>query len=256
MEAAEEELKGGISNAGAVFRTGDRVRRPAPRTAPALHPYLTALADRGFSGVPRPLLLDGEYEEMTYLPGDVALPPFPDWACTDTALQSVGALLRRLHDASVGIPFDADTEWPTDMADPHGGPILCHNDVCRENVIFHEGIATALIDFDLAAPGRPLWDVATTARYWVPMTPGKESDVIAKLHVLSDGYGLESSDRVQLPELIEETTSVARQYVAEKVDADDPAVTQAWAARGGWSRWDNLQSWLADNRAEFVAGMA
>ena len=47
--------------------------------------------------------------------------------------------------------------------------MLCHNDVCLENVVFRNGHAAALIDFDLAAPGRPLWDVAMTARYWVPM---------------------------------------------------------------------------------------
>lgn len=43
--------------------------------------------------------------------------------------------------------------------------MLCHNDVCPENVVFRDGRAAALIDFDLAAPGRALWDIAMTARH-------------------------------------------------------------------------------------------
>jgi hypothetical protein len=46
-------------------------------------------------------------------------------------------------------------EWPRALADPAGGTILCHNDVCPDNVVFRDGRAAALIDFDLAAPGRP-----------------------------------------------------------------------------------------------------
>jgi aminoglycoside phosphotransferase (APT) family kinase protein len=34
---------------------------------------------------------------------------------------------------------------------------------CLENVVLRDGRATGLIDFGLAASGRPLWDVAMTA---------------------------------------------------------------------------------------------
>ena len=29
-----------------------------------------------------------------------------------------------------------------------GGPIVCHNDVCLENVVFRDGEAVGLLDFD------------------------------------------------------------------------------------------------------------
>ena len=29
---------------------------------------------------------------------------------------------------------------------------MCHNDVCPENVVFRDGIAVALLDFEFAAP--------------------------------------------------------------------------------------------------------
>jgi Ser/Thr protein kinase RdoA (MazF antagonist) len=64
----------------------------------------------------------------------------------------VGILLRRLHEASAAIPIDTRAAWPRDLADPAGGTMLCHNDVCPDNVVFRDGHAFALIDFDLAAP--------------------------------------------------------------------------------------------------------
>ncbi|MFL5994281.1 MAG: phosphotransferase, partial [Streptomyces sp.] len=160
-ESAEgDALVGGMVNVGAVFRHGALVERPAPRTARALHAHLLALEEHGFDAAPRPVDLTANgREQLTFIPGDVALPPFPGWAMTETALRSVGILLRRLHDAGSAIPVDACAEWPRSLADPAGGTMLCHNDVCPENVVFRDGRAAALIDFDMAAPGRAVWDV-------------------------------------------------------------------------------------------------
>ncbi|MGW2658915.1 hypothetical protein ACWC1D_35415, partial [Streptomyces sp. NPDC001478] len=108
-------------NAGAVVRRGDLVERPAPRSAPALHAHLHALRAHGFDGAPLPVgpVTDGR-ERLTFLPGDVALPPFPSWAMTEDALRSVGALLRRLHDASADVPLDTHAPWPDELSDPQG----------------------------------------------------------------------------------------------------------------------------------------
>ena len=120
------------------------MERPAPRNARALHAYLLALKEHGFDAAPTPvgLTADGR-EQLTFIPGDVALPPFPRWAMTKTALESVGSLLRRLHETSGTIAVDTDVEWPRDLADPEGGTMLCHNDVCPENVVFRDGRAAA-----------------------------------------------------------------------------------------------------------------
>ncbi|MGW1291154.1 hypothetical protein ACWD4N_48415, partial [Streptomyces sp. NPDC002586] len=120
--AEGEALVGGMMNSGAVFRHGALVERPAPRTARALHAHLLALEEHGFDAAPRPIRLtaDGR-EQLTFIPGDVALPPFPRWVMTETALRSVGNLLRRLHDASSAIAVDTCVEWPRSLADPAGG---------------------------------------------------------------------------------------------------------------------------------------
>ena len=57
------------------------------------------------------------------------------------------------------------THWPTLRA----GPLVCHNDVELSNVVFRDGIAVALIDFEFAAPGRPAYDLAQLARLCVPI---------------------------------------------------------------------------------------
>lgn len=263
-KAEGEALDGGMANAGAVFRHGAVVERPAPRTAGALHAHLLALAEHGFDAAPRPLRLtaDGR-EELTFIPGDVALSPFPRWAMTETALRSVGSLLRRLHDASAPIAVDAGAEWPRSLADPAGGTMLCHNDVCPENVVFRDGMAAALIDFDLAAPGRAVWDVAMTARYWVPMLDPTSAaafyptglDAPMRLRILADSYGVSRQERGELPGVIERATASCRAFVADRVADGDPLYTQAWSERGGWQRWDRIERWLVAHREMFTAAL-
>ncbi|GGK96851.1 trifolitoxin immunity domain-containing protein [Streptomyces flaveus] len=259
-----EPLAGGMVNVGAVFRRGALVDRPAPHNAHALHAHLLALREQGFDAAPSPVRLtaDGR-EQLTFIPGDVALPPFPRWVMTDTALESVGNLLRRLHEASATIAVDSRVEWPRDLADPEGGTMLCHNDVCPENVVFRDGRAAALIDFDLAAPGRPLWDVAMTARYWVPMLDPASAtafyptglDAPARLRMLADSYGLSPQERAELPGVIEQATGTCRAFVAGRVADGDPVYLQALAERGGWERWDRMQTWLAAHRETFTAAL-
>ena len=259
-----EVLTGGMVNPGAVFRHGALVDRPAPRTAGAIHAHLLALRHHGFDAAPAPVHLtkDGR-EQLTFLPGDVALPPFPPWAMARTALTSVGSLLRRLHEASADIPLDLQVEWPRDLADPEGGTLLCHNDVCLENVVFRDGRAAGLIDFDMAAPGRPLWDVAMTARYWAPMLdPASAAGYYpaglgapARLRILADGYGLSLRERAELPGTIEQATAVCRAFVARRVAGGDTIYLQALAERGGWERWDRIQDWLVRHRETFTAAL-
>ncbi|WP_405527833.1 phosphotransferase [Streptomyces canus] len=259
-----EALVGGMMNAGAVFRRGALVERPAPHHAHALHAHLLALKEHGFDAAPTPvgLTADGR-EQLTFVPGDVALPPFPPWVLTTTALESVGILLRRLHEAGAAIAVDTDVEWPQDLADPEGGTMVCHNDVCPDNVVFRDGRASALIDFDLAAPGRPLWDVAMAARYWVPMLDPVSaaglypagSDPSARLRILAASYGLSPGQRTELPGVIEQATEICRAFVTRRVADGDPGYLQALADRGGWERWDRLQAWLAAHRETFTLAL-
>ena len=155
-----EVLHGGVANAGAVVRSGAYVLRPANDHSVSILEFLSRLESAGFEGAPSPVGVEPDgRERLRFVPGDVAIPPYPDWAQADGALASVAILMRSLHDASQRIDTSA-LAWSSEMADPQGGPIICHNDVCLENVVFRNGRAVALLDFDFAAPGRRTFDLA------------------------------------------------------------------------------------------------
>jgi Ser/Thr protein kinase RdoA (MazF antagonist) len=65
----------------------------------------------------------------------------------DAALASIARLLGRMHDAAAAVEVPGG-RWNRELADPAGGPMVCHDDVCPENVVFRDGEAVGLIDFD------------------------------------------------------------------------------------------------------------
>src|SRR5437588_3199947 len=96
----EVPLHGGTTNAGLVTRVGDTVRRPLRPTSAATRALLDHLERVGFEGAPRYLGVDDRGREvLSYIPGQAAIPAYPDWAMTGEALISVAQLMRRYHDA-------------------------------------------------------------------------------------------------------------------------------------------------------------
>jgi len=172
----EVPLHGGLANAGQVVRVGDTVRRPRRSWSPATHALLLHLEAVGFDGAPRFLGVDDQDREvLSYVSGTAITPPFPPWALTDGALESVADLLRDYHRAVSS--FDPTShEWPESPPAPFTGELVSHNDVNLDNVVFRDGRAVALIDFDLASPGCRVWDVACAARLWTPLRPDRYID--------------------------------------------------------------------------------
>jgi hypothetical protein len=202
--AAEIPLHGGTANRGLVHRVGDTVRRPLRPTSPATHALLRHLEEVGFEGAPRVLGIDDAGREvLSYVPGEAVTAPAPAWGLTDPALASVGRLLRRFHEAVADFDPTPYT-WAHEVPAPFDRGGVAHNDPNLDNVVFRDGRAVALIDFDLAAPGAPLWDVAATARLWAPLrAPVDVSDArrhreLARLRILVDAYGLDEQGRGEL----------------------------------------------------------
>jgi hypothetical protein len=257
----EEILHGGIANAGAVVRRGNEVVRPAPPNAATIHALLAHLRTTGFDGVPEPrALTDDGRERLTFIPGDVPQPPFPAWSQTDEILASTTRLIRRFHDATATFDPPPDSDWNGELADPSGeGEVICHNDVCPENVVFRDGEAVALLDLDFAAPGRRIFDVARFARMWIPLDTPEDAartnraglDPFARLRVVADAYGL-ADDRADLVHVIEEQMERGSDFVRRRVEAGHEAFTKMWNDMGGEDRYRRRRAWFAERRQRFL----
>ena len=88
----DERLVGGVANAGQVIRQGEFVLRPSNLHSVTIHKFLLALRSAGFQGasVPVEIQSDGR-ERLRFVDGDVALPPYPTWAQSEAALESITA---------------------------------------------------------------------------------------------------------------------------------------------------------------------
>ena len=261
--ADREVLRGGVGNAGLVVRHGDRVSRPASPHASTIHALLRHVRASGFAGVPEPLGIDADGREwLRFVPGDVPVPPFPAWSVTEDALASVALLLRRFHDATEGFVAGADASWDVELAGPGGGAVIGHHDVCMENVVFRDGVAIALLDFDFAAPSSRTWDVASFARMCVPIDDPDnaarlgwgDGDPARRLRVVADAYGL-PADRSELIDLLGVQTSAGGWFVKRRVDAGDPAFTAMWNESGGAARYDRRRRWFEANRPRLLAAL-
>jgi aminoglycoside phosphotransferase (APT) family kinase protein len=259
----EELLHGGVANAGAVTRVGTNVLRPSNPHSRSIHRFLAAIADAGFDGASVPLGIDDDgRERLVYIEGDVPVPPYPAWAQTDEALASIARLLRRFHDASRGYDPTLGT-WSDEMRDPAGGTLLCHNDVCLENVVFRDGVAVGLVDFDFLAPGRELYDLSQFARMCVPVDDDLSAsrlgftpaDRPARLRLVAESYGLERDDRLELIEILSGTIQRGGEFVLRRVQAGEASFIQMWDQMGGMERFDRRRLWWAEQRWTFVAAM-
>jgi hypothetical protein len=254
--ADDEPLRGGTANYGRVFRVGDTVLRPRGLHTESVHLLLQYLADREFTGAPRVLGMDQHNEIVGYIPGHApSTDPVPEWALTDTALDSVGTLLREYHDRVSG--FDRrERRWQRELPEPWRGEIITHNDLNPANVIFRDARAVAMIDFDLAAPGTAAFDLAVTACFWAPLRDSTDIEdsrrghVLDRFRILLDAYGADPALRRE----VAEATPAANRWIADIIEDnalhDHPAFGRLWQHAKGM-HW-RASAWLSTHTDDLI----
>lgn len=184
----EEILRGGYINE--VVRIGDTVRRPCGERAAFLHRLLEHLED--WEGAPRFLGIDESRREiLEFIDGDVL------WgtrelagASSDDSLRRVARLVRELHDLTAGSDLAGDEE------------VVCHNDLSPKNTVYRDDgdgyRPVAFIDWDIAAPGRRIHDVAHTCWQYIGLGPHHPDATQAGLtmRLMCDAYGLTDRSEV------------------------------------------------------------
>jgi hypothetical protein len=241
-------LTGGTANYGRVIRIGDTVQRPLRPHTRSVHIVLQHLTERGFAAAPTVIGVEAHTEIVGYIPGTAAIDPVPEWALTETALTGVGALLRDYHAHVTG--FDPrGLRWQRPLPPRWQGRIVTHNDLNPANVIFREGRPVAMIDFDLAAPGRPAFDLAVTACFWAPLRESgdiedsRRGHVLDRYRLLLDAYRADSGLRRE----VVEATPAANRWIADVIEDNarrgHPAFGRRWQQARGMHR--RASAWLS-----------
>lgn len=97
-------------------------------------------------------------------------------------------MLRAYHDATVGFVAPANAGWQGSTPDG-ASEVICHNDVAPYNVVFRDRRPVALIDFDMAAPGPRVWDVAYAIYRFAPLH-APEGDAVDSVREMRRRLGL------------------------------------------------------------------
>lgn len=262
----EEILAGGVANPGAVVRVGATVRRPRKPQTGSVHQFLHYLVAHGLDDVvPTPLGFDEHGREvLTFLDGRIALPPHTAWSAGDELLVSVAELQRRLHDIARDYQPPDDAVWDDAIGQgyfPAGidGSVVCHNDLCVENVVLRDGRAAAVIDFDYARPVDPLFDIAVAVRHWAPMRSpqdlhvlGIDVDVLRRFRAFLDVQEVEVSQRERVVEITGRFLDRAFENV-QRLASEGHQGFAAMIADGYVDQNRRSAEWLRLNRAALAS---
>lgn len=259
----EIPLAGGTANGTLVVRVGDTVRRPPRRTSLATHAVLRHLRDAGFEGAPRFLGIDDQGREvLSYIEGETVLAPYPSWVLSPRALVSVARLLCEYHQAVAGFR-DEVAQWPRVVPAQYreGLPdqVISHNDPSMSNVVFRDGIAVALIDFDLASPGSRLWDLACAVRLWAPLRPPayvqdeRRRCQLQRLRAFVDAYGM-AVEPEELADAVRANLVWCADNVRENADLGHAGFGTRWYEGEAVETSDTLP-WMEATRADLLAAL-
>ncbi len=238
----EVPLAGGDVTEG-VVRVGDTVRRPMGAHSEVVHRVLKHLEEAGVDLTPRFLGIDEKGREiLSYIEGEVADRPWPEWVGDPARGVSVARLLRRLDDALVELGLPEDTavkSWPSGAPEPVGpvASFLGHRDVTPENTIFRDGRAVALVDFDLLKPSSRVDEVVNLLLWWAGWSAPEDRDPVFdgmdvgdRGRLLVDAYGLSEEDREWVVPVAVSTAQQSWHDMKRRAEKDG----------GGWRRmWDD-----------------
>jgi hypothetical protein len=210
-----------------------------------VHALLGWFERRGWSGAPRFLGTDERGREvLSFIDGHVAWEPVqPPSVTSEASLARVAVLVREFHDLTAGTSLAA------------GAEVVCHNDLSPKNTVYRSGgmglRPTAFIDWDIAAPGQRIHDIAHVCWQFLGLGLGADAaDAGRRMRLICDACGL--TDRGGLVESILWWQDRCWRGIEVKASAGDRAMIrlrEAGAARSVRDAFD----WVSGHRAELAA---
>jgi serine/threonine protein kinase len=178
MNNQEIILNTGKTNLGKIIRKGNTIRRPINENSDFVQELLCYLETMNFDASPRFFGIDEQGREiLSYIKGDV---PSSLIHYSDEELILAAKLIRRFHDITAGCKLAGTEE------------IVCHNDLSPCNFVFIKNTLIAIIDFEMAAPGKRIFDLAYAAWLWldignIKITPTEQK---RRLFLFAETYGI------------------------------------------------------------------
>lgn len=177
-QQAEIPLLGGQLTPG-IVRVGNTVRRLPKGNVAYVHELLLWLEGQSFDFAPRFLGMDElGWEILSYLEGEIW--PESGSLLSNELLVQVAQAIRQYHDLTAGSPLAQNHE------------IVVHHELGPHNTIFHEGHLVGFIDWDDAAPGTRLRDLANAVynfvdvSHWANQTADEQA---RRIHLMCAAYG-------------------------------------------------------------------
>ena len=250
----EEPLTGGGRNQ--VVRIGNVVHRQTGPWAGTVHALLRHLEAQGFDGAPR--LVGNGFdaaggETLSFVEG--AVPDRNIW--TTDAMFDIGALLRRMHDATATFVPPADAIWRDWFGRAMGGDdmIIGHCDTGPWNMIARDGQPVAFIDWEEAGPVDRRVEIAQTC--WLNAQL-HDDDIMVRdgladaperarhMRAIVDGYGLAAGQCEDLVDIMIDfaVQAAANEAQLANVTPESTDVTPLWAVT--WRT--RAAAWMLRNR--------
>ncbi|MDN0199065.1 phosphotransferase [Streptomyces sp. S.PNR 29] len=240
----ESVLHGGAVST--VVRVGATVRRTPSQRSEYVQDLLRLFERRGWPGAPRFLGTDEKGREvLTHVAGRVPLSAGERAAArTDASLVGVARLVRAFHDVTRGTEAAGDQE------------VVCHNDLAPKNTVYAvegaEWRPLAVIDWDIAAPGERIHDVAHVCWQYLDLGPGVTDvpEAARRIGLICRAYGLESRHR--LLDTVLWWQDRCRRGIEAGAERGEPAMA-ALRERGVVAEVRGAHDWVAAHRRELGA---
>ncbi|MFG6147398.1 phosphotransferase [Halobacillus sp. B23F22_1] len=191
----EEKLTGG--NVSNVYLSGGTVRRELKPGSTNIHKLLKHLEEKNFPYAPRFLGIDKKDREiLTHIEGEAGHYPLKEYMWSNESLREIANMLRLYHEAVSDFPIDESWQ-PLDHTPPPF-EVICHNDFAIYNIIFNDKSPIGIIDFDVAAPGPRMWDIAYTLYTCVPLSRVFYSEKGKPVYYHSSQHSDRTKERIAL----------------------------------------------------------
>lgn len=237
-----------------IIKIGDKVHRPTEFWQPAVHDLLNFLRSVGFKYSPKVLGIDDQSREvLSYFEGESGKEGWKQ-ITSDEGLIKYAKFLRTYHDAVKDYKPSHSLQWANGAKGLKPGQVICHGDFGPWNIVWSEGEPIGLLDWDLAHPNTPEYDILYALEYSAPFRDDKATlewhhfkavpDRKRRVKIFLEAYGTPPIEDVaaKVAAMQREVNQFAKNLAKKGVQPQAD-----WLANGELDRAEDQSRWTEAN---------